>query len=67
MNAKLRKIILAAFQELETAYEEERECLDNQEERFGETERWQEADEICSDFESAIDELRAVLERWDIM
>jgi len=64
MNKERRKILCKAFEELEGVVQEERETLDNQEESFGQTERWQTSDENCSEGENVIEELRSVLETW---
>lgn len=65
MNKKRREGLRKAFDELNAFLYEEREAIDNQEESFGETGRWQEAEGILSDAESAIADLEDALERWD--
>jgi len=64
MNKQLRKKLVEAHQLISEVIETERESLDNQEENFGSTQRWQDSDEITTDAESLLDELNDILERW---
>ena len=66
MNQKRRVALNEAFEELQSLIEEERETLDNQEEHFSETNKWQEGDEACSQAESALDDLEESFITWEI-
>ena len=64
MNNKRRKAIKEAFDIISSETMAERDSLDTQEEYFGETERWQMADEACDMLENAVSELEDVTEGW---
>ncbi len=65
MNKKTLGEITQLVEKLETLIDEEREKLDNREESFGETMRWQEEDEICSNATDSVSELLDCIERWN--
>jgi len=66
MNQQRRADINDAFQDLFELIQEERQTLENQEESFSQTEKWQEADLICTDAEGLIEDLEECLTRWEI-
>lgn len=66
MNKKRRIELNDAFENLQALIQEEREGLDNQEDSFGETSKWQEADEICQGAEQCVDELEDFFSQWEI-
>lgn len=66
MNNKRRVAISEAYEELKVLISEEREAVDNQEEFFGETEKWQESERILCDAENGLDELESTFQEWGI-
>lgn len=67
MNKKRRLAILGSYEELKSLVEEERETIDNQEESFGHTDKWEESERICSDAENVLDDLESTLQEWEIL
>ena len=67
MNKKRGKAILEVYEELRILLEEERESLENQEEYFGNTDKWQNSKTILCDAEGSLEELESALQEWGIL